>query len=147
MPAVKRQVSSGGVIYRKADGKTEIAITLHEDLQGKPVWSLAKGLVEPGESVEGTAVREVREETGLEGKIVAKLGDSHYWYFSKRDRACVHKVVHFFLLERVGGRIEDHDREVDEVRWVSLDDAVEMLSYEGERQMVEKARGVLSDQA
>ena len=146
MPAVKRQVSSGGVIYRKIDGKTEIAITLHKDLQGRPVWSLAKGLVEPGESPEDTAVREVREETGLEGKIVGKLGDSSYWYFSRRDRARVHKTVHFYLLECVGGSVDAHDWEVEEVRWISLDEAMEMLSYEGEREMVEKARGALSGQ-
>lgn len=141
---VKRQVSSGGVIYRNLKGRIEVAITAHKDLQGRMVWSLPKGLVESDERPEEAAVREVREETGLEGRIINKLGETSYWFYSKRDQARIHKTVHFYLLECTGGDTKDHDWEVEEVRWVPFDKATELLAYKGERDMVIEAERILN---
>jgi 8-oxo-dGTP pyrophosphatase MutT (NUDIX family) len=115
---------------------------------GKPegVWALPKGLIDRGEDPAATAVREVAEETGCRGADAAKLGDVRYVYTWRGER--VFKVVSFYLLRYTGGRIGDippaFRREVDEARWLPLDDAPSLLAYEGEREMVEKARMMLA---
>lgn len=140
---IRRQVSSGGVIYRNVQSRVEVALTAHKDLRGRRVWSLAKGLVEQGEDPQDTAVREVREETGLNGRIIAKLGETSYWFYSRHDRVRVHKTVYFYLLECTGGDTSAHDWEVEEVKWFSLDEAREVLAYKGEKEMVDKAEELL----
>ena len=109
--------------------------------QGKPegVWALPKGNIDPGEKPEETAVREVFEETGVEGKLVEKLGDVKYVY-TRRDRERVFKVVSFYLLRAGRGRIDELDErmrvEVAEARWLPLEEAPRLLAYGGERKMV-----------
>ncbi|MBI2953437.1 MAG: NUDIX domain-containing protein, partial [Chloroflexi bacterium] len=90
---------------------------------------MAKGIVEPGEGLEQAARREVKEETGLDARVMDKLGESDYWFFSNRDRARVRKTVHFYLLECVGGDTAAHDWEVQDVKWVSLDEAMRVLTF------------------
>jgi 8-oxo-dGTP diphosphatase len=138
---IKTQISSGGVIFRKEGGDPEIALVAVKE--GK-VWSLPKGLVEKGEEPPETAVREVREETGLSGKIVKKIGDISYWYYIKDDNAKCRKTVHFYLLEYVSGTTSDHNWEVDAAEWVRIDDAVGRVSYKGDREIVRKAKEMLS---
>jgi 8-oxo-dGTP pyrophosphatase MutT (NUDIX family) len=110
---------------------------------GKPegLWALPKGQIDPGESPAETAVREVREETGVSGRLVEKLGDVRYVYTRQGER--VFKVVSFFLLRAGRGRIgeiEDRMRiEVAEARWLPLDEAPRLLAYGGEREMAAKA--------
>ena len=112
----------------------------------KRIWALPKGRIDPGETAAETAVREVREETGVEGRLVAKLGDVRYVYTASWEGASgerIFKVVSFFLL-RAGrgkiGEIEESMRiEVDEARWLPLDEAPRLLSYDGEREMAVKA--------
>ncbi len=136
---VRRQVSAGGVIVRWfGAAKPEVALTAHKDLKGKMVWSLPKGLIEPGEAPEEAAIREVREETGLEGKVTRKVGQEEYWYYSPQDKTRIHKIVHFFLMECVGGDTSRHDWEVEEARWFPWDSAREALSYKGEREILDK---------
>ncbi len=136
--SIKTQVSSGGVIFRDANGSDfEIALVAVKD--GK-VWSLPKGLVEKGEEASETAVREVREETGLSGKIIEKLGDITYWYFIKEDNAKCRKTVHFYLLEYVGGSTADHNWEVDKAEWFPISEALKKLSYKGDKEIVRKAK-------
>jgi len=112
--------------------------------RGKPVglWALPKGQIDPGESPAETAVREVREETGVSGRLVEKLGDVRYVYARGGQR--VSKVVSFFLLRAGPGRIGAIDErmrvEVAEARWLPLDEAPRLLAYGGERQMAAKAR-------
>lgn len=136
MSQVKKQVSSGGVIFRKGEGGIEVALI---KVKGER-WALPKGLVDKGEDLADTAIREVREETGLEGRLIDKLGDIEYWYFSKEDQTKYHKSVHFYLIEYKGGSIEDHDWEVEEVRWFPIDKAIKVLSYKSEKEIMEKAK-------
>ncbi len=141
---VERQVSSGGVIYRKRGNILEIAVTAHADLNGRRVWSLPKGLVESGENPRDTAIREVCEETGLQGRIITEIGEINYWFYSRRDQARVRKTVHFFLLDFIGGDTTDHDWEVEEVVWLPFAEAKSILSYKGEQEIVAKAEGMLA---
>jgi 8-oxo-dGTP diphosphatase len=135
------QVSSGGVIFRKAgDDHVEIALVAVKD--GK-VWSLPKGIVEKGEETADTAVREVREETGLSGRMLKKIGDISYWYYIKEDNAKCRKTVHFYLIEYLSGDTADHNWEVDKAEWFPIDEALLKLSYRGDKEIVRKAKEML----
>lgn len=136
-----REVSAGGVIYRRRERQVEVAL-IHT---GKR-WGLPKGHVEAGERVEETAVREVREETGLLGKLDRKLGQISYAYRGKsRDGRPVRiaKRVTFFLLEYVEGEVHGHDYEVEEARWFPLDEAFAKLSFATERKMMRRAKRLI----
>jgi 8-oxo-dGTP diphosphatase len=110
---------------------------------GKPagVWALPKGLVGRGEDPAGTALREVAEETGLEGVLITKLGDIRYVY--TRGGVRIFKIVSFYLMRYRRGRIgdvqPDHAHEIEEARWLPLEDAPKLLSYRGEREMADRA--------
>ena len=139
----KEQVSAGGVVYRRAGGRVEVAlISVGENNR----WQLPKGLVGRGETPEQAALREVREETGLEAEVVAPLETVEYWYFSKGGAARVrfHKFVHFYLMRFVAGDVAEHDAEVNEARWVPFEEALGMLAFKGERRVLEQARGMAS---
>lgn len=143
MNRTKREISSGGIIYRKSDDAIEVAIASRTTQRGKKVWCLPKGWVEKGESLEETAQREVKEETGLNGEIVGKIGDIQYWFYSRDERCRIFKTVHFFLLTYLEGDVKDHDFELDEVRWVPLEEAEEKLSFKTEKDIMRKAREML----
>jgi len=138
--AIKRQVSSGGVIFKKSDGRVEIALVA---VKNGTVWCLPKGIIDKGERPENTAVREVAEETGLKGRVVEKIGEITYWYYLKGENARCKKTVHFFLLEYESGDVSEHDREVDEASWFPLEEALKKASYKSEREIIEKAKGIL----
>jgi len=116
---------------------------------GKDVWALPKGIIDAGESPSEAALREVREETGVEGRLLEKLGDIRYVYTWDGER--VFKVVSFFLIRYSRGRLGDiapeMRREVDETRWLPLADAPRMLTYGGERQMATRAWEILAPEA
>jgi 8-oxo-dGTP pyrophosphatase MutT (NUDIX family) len=136
------QVSAGGVAFRWTETGLQIAIV---SIKPKLRWQLPKGIVDPGESPEVTAVREVREEAGVETERLGLIETIEYWYRSLRNGKPVryHKFVHFYLLKYTGGDVADHDHEVEEARWVSFEQALEMLEFKSERETVEKARQMI----
>lgn len=137
------EVSAGGVVFRLRDsGGCEVALILTHEHR----WQLPKGWIDEGESPEQTAVREVREEAGVDAEVVVPLGDIEYRYVSKYDAepVRVRKRVHVYLLRYTGGSIEDHDDEVIEVRWVEIGEAGRMLAFRDEQQMVAKAQEALA---
>jgi 8-oxo-dGTP pyrophosphatase MutT (NUDIX family) len=133
------QVSAGGVAFRRDKSKIQIAIV---SVKPSLRWQLPKGIVDPGETPEISAVREVREEAGVETDLLELIETVEYWYqrvqYGKRIR--YHKFVHFYLLQYRAGNVTDHDHEVAESRWVSFEEAIEMLAFKSERGVVEKAR-------
>lgn len=137
---IKNQVSSGGVIFRSRDGNVDVALV---SVKGGTVWCLPKGIVEKGEKPEEAAVREVREETGLSGRALRRIGDITYWYYIKDDNTKCRKTVHFFLMEYLDGSTDDHNWEVDAAEWFPIDEAVDRLSYKGDREIVKKARDLI----
>ena len=139
----KEQVSAGGVVYRRRAGRVEVAlISVGEAAR----WQLPKGLVGRGESPAEAALREVREETGLACEVLAELERVEYWYFSKgrARRVRFHKFVHFYLMRHVSGDVSGHDDEVNEARWVALEEAEGMLAFKGERKALEQAREMIA---
>ena len=137
-----REVSAGGVIYRKQAGAVEIAL-----IHVRHRWGLPKGHVEEGESMNETAIREVREETGLEGRVSKKLGDIRYSYRDKTrdgEPIRIYKRVYFYLLRYLKGDVRDHDHEVDEARWFPIEEAIHNLKFATERRMVQRALAVLT---
>lgn len=140
--SLRRQTSSGGVIFRRRGGRDEVILV---SVKGGRVWCLPKGLIDRGETPEVTAVREVREESGLTGKIVGELGDITYWYYIKGENVKCRKTVHFFLLEYVSGSTEQHDFEVDDSQWFPIEVALEKISFKGDRSILEKAKTKLGE--
>jgi 8-oxo-dGTP pyrophosphatase MutT (NUDIX family) len=139
---VEREFSAGGVLVKVIRGRPMLA-AIRPRGKREGLWALPKGKIDPGERPEETAVREVREETGVEGALVEKLGDVRYTY-TRRGGTRVFKVVSFYLLRAGPGRIDEIDEqmrvEVDEARWLPLEEATRLLAYGGERQMAAKAR-------
>ncbi|MCP2254832.1 NUDIX domain-containing protein [Prauserella aidingensis] len=130
------ETSAGGLVVDRA--RTHAALIGRLNRHGRLLWSLPKGHIEDGETVEDTAVREVREETGILARVVRPLGSIDYWFVAERRR--IHKTVHHFLLEAHGGELSDDDVEVTEVAWVPLDELDSRLAYTDERKLVRKAR-------
>jgi 8-oxo-dGTP diphosphatase len=140
---MEREFSAGGVLLKSIRGQLMVA-AIRPRGKAAGVWALPKGNLDPGEQPAETAVREVFEETGVHGHLVEKLGDVKYTY-TRRGGVRVFKIVSFYLLRAGRGRIDDIEErmriEVDEARWLPLDEAPTLLAYGGEREMVQKARG------
>ncbi|MEP9393263.1 NUDIX domain-containing protein [Gordonia sp. VNK1] len=141
-----RETSAGGLVLSDLDLPVEelaAALIGRVDRRGRMMWSLPKGHIETGETAEQTAVREVAEETGIQGTVVAPLGKIDYWFVSEGRR--IHKTVHHYLLRSVGGELSDEDYEVSEVAWVPLHELPRRLTYSDERRLARMARGVIAD--
>ena len=131
---VEKLVSAGGVVYRDNGGRAEVVICGRASPR---TWGLPKGTPNPGESREQTALREVREETGLEVEIDRFVGTVEYWFFRAAVRC--HKTVYYYLMSPTGGDLSLHDHEFDEVRWLPVSKALEALTYDNEVRIVEKS--------
>ena len=140
----ERQLSSGGVIFRRTDKRFEVALI---SVKGGMVWCLPKGLVEEGENIARTAHREVKEETGLDGKIIKKIDHIEYFYSHKEKEETIRyfKIVYFFLMEYTGGDVSEHDKEVDDCRWFSINEAIKKIEYEDERKILKKAKKMIGN--
>jgi 8-oxo-dGTP pyrophosphatase MutT (NUDIX family) len=137
-----RATSAGGVVYRLIEGRIQVALA-HR--RSPPLWALPKGTPDAGETVEETAVRETREETGLNVEIERPLSSIRYFFVRGTTR--FNKSVHFFLMRAVGGSPDDHDAEFDEVRWVDLPEALALMTHATERSVVEEAAAALGSGA
>ncbi len=137
-PRVRAAMSAGGVVYRAHQGIIEVVLVARP---ADGLWALPKGTPEAGESVEQTALREVREETGLAVVIAGSLGSIRYQY-ALRGGVQVQKVVHHYLMRAIGGDLSLHDHEYDVAAWVDIHEATGRVSYANERAVLERA-GVL----
>jgi 8-oxo-dGTP pyrophosphatase MutT (NUDIX family) len=133
-----RATSAGGVVYRVIDRRIQVVLA-HR--RSPPLWALPKGTPDSGETIEETAVRETREESGLEVEIERPLSSIRYFFVRGSTR--FHKTVHFFLMRAVGGSTDDHDAEFDEVRWMDLDEALAVMTHATERSVVEAAAAAI----
>jgi 8-oxo-dGTP pyrophosphatase MutT (NUDIX family) len=143
----RHETSAGGVVWRRNGGKLQIVVARPA---GKDAWVLPKGQPNPKETLIETAARETREETGLEVKAGAPVGQISY-IFSWRDSpgkplTRIFKKVHYFLMEPIGGSLDAHDHEMDEVRWMAIDEAEHLASYKSDREIIVKARAMLAEQ-
>lgn len=145
---MRREFSAGGVVVRRLRGRWMLAAIRPA---GKPseTWALPKGLIGPGERPDATALREVAEETGVDGTLVGKLGDVRYVYTWAGER--VFKVVSFYLVRYRRGRLGNvppqHRHEVAGTRWLPLEEAPGLLAYRGEREMAERALALVRQKA
>ena len=129
-----RDVSAGGVVVRETAGGCEVALVG----RGKPLrWGLPKGGLQTGETIDRAAVREAEEETGLQVRLLAPVGDIQYWFGTRGLRH--HKTVHFFLMQAVGGDVSEHDWENDEAAWFAADEVMQAMAFPNEIEMVRRA--------
>jgi ADP-ribose pyrophosphatase YjhB (NUDIX family) len=126
--------SAGGIVVRFMDATPQLVVGRRKREREGQTWTLPKGTPIPGETLEETALREVREETGLTVRIVSPLDSIRYTFVQRGTR--IHKTVHYFMMEPTGGGLDRHDREFEEVRWVAFEDAPAILSFETERSLV-----------
>jgi 8-oxo-dGTP pyrophosphatase MutT (NUDIX family) len=136
----REEFSAGGVVVR--GDEVLVVVPKKRAADGRRVLALPKGHLDPGETAEQAAAREVREEGGVDAELVERLGDVRYWY--RRDGRAVPKRVAFFLFKYLGGDPADHDHEIEEARFIKLSEAREQLTYDGEREMVARALSRLS---
>jgi 8-oxo-dGTP pyrophosphatase MutT (NUDIX family) len=144
---VPREISSGGVVVRRMRGRWWLA-AIRPGGKSEGIWALPKGLVARGEDPAATAVREVAEETGLEAELDTKLGDVRYVY--TRRGARIFKIVSFYFLRyrrgRIGAVSPEHAHEIEDARWLPLEEAPRLLAYRGERDMADRALAYVRDQ-
>jgi 8-oxo-dGTP pyrophosphatase MutT (NUDIX family) len=143
LPVIE-EVSAGGLVVDAIDGVAQAAVIARRNRGGRLEWCLPKGHLEAGESPAEAAVREIREETGIRGQVIKRLGTIDYWFLGEGHR--IHKIVHHYLLSAQGGRLtaeNDPDAEAEDAAWVPLDQLRERLAYPNERRLVQLVRQLL----
>jgi 8-oxo-dGTP pyrophosphatase MutT (NUDIX family) len=144
-PYAKRvdEISAGGLVIDSSGTKGLLIgrIDLKDQSREKLLWSLPKGHIEAGESPEQAAIREVREETGIESEIQTSLGVIDFWFMAGGKR--IHKTVHHFVFKEKGGRISPQVSEVDDVRWFPLNEIVDRLAYPDEKKLIARSKELL----
>jgi 8-oxo-dGTP pyrophosphatase MutT (NUDIX family) len=144
----KREISAGGIVYKKQDGRVFVLMIMPtkkdpNDKKFTPSWTFPKGWIgdHGEETLEQAATREVREEGGVNAKVVSKLGESKYFFNWQGEN--IFKTVHHYLLEYKDGNPEDHDEEVSEAKWFDLEEAGKLLKYKSDRDILAKAQELL----
>jgi 8-oxo-dGTP diphosphatase len=132
----RTEFSAGGVVVNN-EGRVVVIVPVKRDAHGRRVLGLPKGHPDGDETPEAAAAREVAEETGVTAELIEPLGEVEYSY-ERRSRR-VSKRVAFFLFEYRGGSLDDHDHEIEDARWMTIEEALDALSYDGEREMVRRA--------
>jgi 8-oxo-dGTP pyrophosphatase MutT (NUDIX family) len=140
---VRDQVSAGGIVFRMDGNKTNVVLI---SVGTQQRWQLPKGLVDKDEKPESAAVREAREEAGVESEVVQHIETIEYWFagLDGGERVRFHKRVHFFLMRYLGGDTSNHDWEVNEARWVPIEDAITQLAFENEKRVATTARDLIT---
>lgn len=146
----KKEISAGGIVYKKENSRIFILLISPAPRESatkeafRTIWTFPKGWGgdHEGESIETTALREVKEEGGVEAKLVQDLGEVQYFF--RWQEANVYKTVKFFLMEYIGGNPEDHDHEVDEAKWFEIGEVEGKLVYKTDKEVFEKAKKILS---
>jgi len=128
----KWEFSAGGVVYRKDKKKIEILL-----IRVKNRWSFPKGNIERGEPKDKAALREVKEETGVDAEIVDYLGEVDYWYSMELYR--IHKFVYYYLMKYIGGDITPQKEEIDEAKFFPIEEVESLLSYPTDRKIFGRA--------
>jgi 8-oxo-dGTP diphosphatase len=143
---IRDQTSAGGVVFRRVGDRVEVVIIA---VGPNNRWQLPKGLVDKNEKPEVTAVREAREEGGVTSEIVTHLDTVDYWYAGLENgiRVRFHKRVHFYLMRYLSGDTKDHDWEVNEARWVPIEDAAAQLAFDNEKRVMEQAAEFIGQSA
>ena len=134
---VEHAFSAGGVVMRQSGHGPELVLGRRRHDGRRVIWSLPKGTPDGDETPEETAMREVREETGLQVRIVDTIGDIHYRFV--RDGRRIDKTVHYYLMEATGGDLADHDHEFEDVRWFDVAEAEALLRFPTERDILARA--------
>jgi len=136
----RTEVSAGGIVFRDGPEGAEIVLVRRH---AERLVAIPKGKVDPGESLPETAVREVREETGLEADVVAELGTVEYWFTDFHGER-VEKIVHYYLMVPTGGDIADHDDEFDEVGWFHIAEAQRVLTHQNQMPILHRAAELIA---
>lgn len=132
----ERLTSAGGVVYRYVVGQLQVLLCGRRE---PPLWSLPKGTPDPHETIEETALREVREETGVDVTIVDDLGFIRYFFTRSQDNTRFDKRVYHYLMQPIGGDLSLHDHEFDDVQWFPIERALEVMTYANEANVVRRA--------
>jgi 8-oxo-dGTP pyrophosphatase MutT (NUDIX family) len=141
-----RAVSAGGVVLGELRPEAPVALVAHRSVRGTLQWTLPKGAQEQAETVEQAALREVREETGLEAELVGPLDTIDYWFVWAPERTRYHKFVHYFLMRAVGGDFSAHDHEMEDAAWFDPAEARRRMSFANERRLLDLIPDVLAGQ-
>ena len=148
VPPTVEETSAGGLVVDLTGTCPSGAVIARLNRAGRVEWCLPKGHLEPGETPEQAAVREIHEETGIRGRVLKSLGTIDYWFSAEGRR--VHKIVHHFLLTAIGGALSvegDPDREAIDVAWVPLTELTALLAFPNERKLAREATATLADSA
>jgi 8-oxo-dGTP pyrophosphatase MutT (NUDIX family) len=132
-----RAVSAGGVVLAETRPDAPVALVAHRSARGALQWTLPKGAQEPGETVTEAALREVREETGLEVELLGPLDTIDYWFVWAPEQTRYHKFVHYFLMHAVGGDFARHDSEMEEADWFAPEQARRRMAFANERRLLD----------
>jgi len=141
-----RAVSAGGVVLADLRPDAPVALVAHRSVRGTLQWTLPKGAQEEGETVAETALREVREETGLRAELVGPLDTIDYWFVWAPERTRYHKFVHYFLMRFAGGDFSQRDHEMEDAAWFEPDEARRRMAFANERKLLDLIPDVLATQ-